>query len=734
VPGRVRWHAPALHHRPRQAIVVEDTLTALTGVQKASVNPSTGSVLVHFDPAVTDRINLEVAARDALRLPPLDLAAWQARIAERDDDVRGHSLHGCQLHDNTCTHDHDSEDVNERARDLYLGGTVLVGVLAARVLVGSGVLLGQPWLTALIAGSTLLSGRTFFAGAWRTLARRRPLTTDTLVSSATVASIALGEGVTALTVIWLLNLGEYFHSLVIRRSRLAIRALLEIDEGDVWVVVGNVEVSTPLDRVVPGDLIAVHAGRRLAVDGRIEEGTGTLNEAPITGESMPVIRNSGDQVYAGTILLAGRLRVRVEHVGSATAVGRLIDRVEQAQGSRAPLQTVGDRFARRFVPASFALAVLVLILTRDIRRALTMLLVACPCAAGLATPTAVSGAIGNGARRGILIKGGRPLEIAAGADAVVFDKTGTLTSGIPTVARVVACNGTYNAEQVLSIAANAELHSEHPLGLAVVAHARDHELVIEPHEECQVLIGRGVQADWQGNRILVGTATLLEEFGVQVPADAECQFARHTADAETMMYVAYRDDVIGLIGVRDHVRPEAAQAMADLRSLGVRRLRMLTGDGEASAESVARAVGIAEWRSRMLPDEKFDEIRALRAAGCTVAMVGDGINDAPALALADVGIAMGTAGSDVAIEAADIALASDDLRRLGTAVRLSRRTIGAIRQNYTIALGVNAGGVALGAFGLLNPLLAAVLHNLSTLLVVGNSARLIAFDPDAPGG
>jgi cation-transporting P-type ATPase C len=611
---------------------------------------------------------------------------------------------------------------------------VLAGVLGVRVLAGAGALIGQPWLIALIAGSTLLSGRTFLMGAWRTLVRGRPLTTDTLVSSATVASIALGESVTALTVIWLLNLGEYFHSLVLRRSRRAIRALLEVDEGDVWVVVGNVEVSTSLDRVLPGDLVVVHAGRRLAVDGRIEEGTGTLNEAPITGESMPVVRNPGDPVYAGTILLAGRLRVRVEHIGSETAVGRLIDRVEQAQDSRAPLQTIGDRFARRFVPASFALAVLVLLLTRDIRRALTMLLVACPCAAGLATPTAVSGAVGNGARRGILIKGGRPLEIAAGADAIVFDKTGTLTSGVPTVARVIACNGTYSPEEVLSIAANAEIHSDHPLGLAVVAHAKDHELVIEPHDECRVLVGRGVQADWQGNRILVGTAALLEECAIQVPADAERQFARHAADAETMMYVAYRDEVIGLIGVRDHVRPEAAAAVAELRGLGVRRLRMLTGDGEPSAASVARSVGVTEWRSRMLPDEKFDEIRALRGAGCTVAMVGDGINDAPALALADVGIAMGTAGSDIAIEAADIALASDDLRRLATVMRLSRRTIGTIRQNYAIALGVNAGGVALGAFGLLNPLIAAVLHNLSTVLVVGNSARLIAFDPDAPHG
>jgi cation-transporting P-type ATPase C len=709
---------------------VEDVLRASTGVRTARVNPLTGSVLVHYDPAKTGRTALESAAHEALRLPALDVASWRARLAQRNDEGHDQLQHEHHHHDHTCAHTHDHDDLQERSRDLFLGGSVLVCVAAARLLMGASALASQPWLAAVIAGSTLLSGRTFFQGAWRTLARRRPLTTDTLVSAATTASIVLGENITALTVIWLLNLGEYFHSLVLRRSRRAIRALLEIDDGDVWLVVGNVEVSTPLARIMPGDLIVVHAGRRLSVDGLIEDGTGTLNEAPITGESMPVVRNAGDHVFAGTVLLVGRLRVRVEHVGSETAVGRLIDRVEQAQESRAPLQTIGDRFAQRFVPASFALAVIVLLVTRDIRRALTMLLVACPCAAGLATPTAVSGAVGNGARRGILIKGGRPLEIAAGADVIVFDKTGTLTSGIPTVSRVIACDGAYGPEEVLSIAANAELHSDHPLGLAVVAHARDRELVIEPHDECSVLVGRGVRADWQGNRILVGSSPLLQEFGVEVPERVERQYAHHTADAETMMYVAYKGEVIGLIGVRDQVRPEAAAAVADLRTLGVRRLRMLTGDGEVSARSVARAVGVTEWRSRMLPDDKFVEIRSLRTAGCTVAMVGDGINDAPALALADVGIAMGTAGSDVAIEAADIALASDDLRRLATAMRLSRRTIGTIRQNYTIALGVNAGGVVLGAFGLLNPLLAAVLHNLSTLLVVGNSARLVAFDPD----
>ena len=739
VPGRVRWYAPALHREAGRCAVVEDDLTATPGVRSAGANALTGTLLVQYDTATTDVAALERTLRTALARPPLDPAASRARVEHRrhadacdHDRSHGHDGGGsCDHgHDHGHEHGHSDADTAERVRDVYAGGVTLGGVLLARLLLGPAALAGQPWLMLLLAGATLVTGRAFLRGGWRTLAAGRPLTTDTLVSSATLASIALGESITALTVIWLLNIGEHLQALVLQRTRRAIRALLELEEGEIWMVSGDVEIQIPIERVTPGDLIAVYAGKRIPVDGRVESGSGPVNEAPITGESMPVVRNAGDRVYAGTVLLAGRLRVRVERVGAETAVGRLIERVERAQESRAPIQTIGDRFSRRFVPASFALALLVLLLTRDVRRALTMLLVACPCASGLATPTAVSAAIGNGARRGILIKGGRPIEVAANVDIVVIDKTGTLTTGVPSVSHVIAFEpDRHDAEAVLSIAANAELHSEHPLGLAVVAHAREQEIVIEPHDECQVFVGRGVQADWEGRRILVGSASLLDEFGILVAPQFAERFAHHTAEAETMMYVVHADEVIGLIGVRDCVRPDAARAIADLRGLGVRRIRMLTGDGDETATAVARAVGITEWRSRMLPDEKYEEIRDLGRAGYKVAMIGDGINDAPALALADVGIAMGTAGSDVAIEAADIALAADDLRTVSTAMRLSKETIGIIRQNYTIALGVNAGGVVLGALGLLNPLLAAVLHNLSTLLVVGNSARLIGFDP-----
>ena len=303
--------------------------------------------------------------------------------------------------------------------------------------------------------------------------------------------------------------------------------------------------------------------------------------------------------------------------------------------------------------------------------------------------------------------------------------------GLPSVERVVSFPAEYTPDQVLSLAANGEIHSQHPLALAVVNHAYDREIVIDPHDECEILVGRGIRADWEGNRVLVGSQQLLDQFEVLIPDEAGTLYTQHADEGETMMYVAHQNRLVGLIGVRDKIRPDAASALAELRAAGVKHLMMLTGDGEEAASSVAETVGLTEWHSQLLPEQKYELIRALRAQGRRVAMVGDGINDAPALALADVGVAMGTVGSDVAIEAADIALASDNIRQVTTTVRLSRKTIRVIRQNYAIALAVNAGGILIGALGAINPFVAAALHNLSTLLVVFNSARLLGYDPDA---
>jgi manganese/zinc-transporting P-type ATPase C len=359
-----------------------------------------------------------------------------------------------------------------------------------------------------------------------------------------------------------------------------------------------------------------------------------------------------------------------------------------------------------------------------------MLVIACPCAAGLSTPTAVSAAIGNAARRGVLIKGGVHLEAAARVDTVVFDKTGTLTTGRARVARVLSLDPRHAPEDVLQIAASGELHSRHPLALAVLRRVRELEVEVPEHEDCEVIVGRGMRADMGGNRILVGSERLLADFGVTLPDGLAAELARFRQLGETVLCVAVNEAVIGLIGVNDLIRPEAREALEALHRAGIRRTLLLTGDSAASAEIVARQLE--------LPEDKFALVARLKAEGHRVAMVGDGINDAPALALADLGIAMGTAGSDVAIEAADVALASDDIREVPNVLGLSRRTLGVVRQNYALSLGVNALGVLVGAAGGLNPVLAALLHNASTIAVVANSSRLIRAGtpalPAAPSG
>ncbi|MGH7292549.1 MAG: heavy metal translocating P-type ATPase, partial [Myxococcota bacterium] len=356
----------------------------------------------------------------------------------------------------------------------------------------------------------------------------------------------------------------------------------------------------------------------------------------------------------------------------------------QAQQDRAPIQTVGDNFSRRFVPASFLFSGLTLALTGDVRRAMTMLLVACPCAVGLATPTAISAAIGNGARRGILIKGGSHLEEAGRIDAVVFDKTGTLTEGRPVVTNVIAFQKGWEPEQVLAYAASSEIHSRHPLAEAVIRSTEERHITIPPHEECEVLVGLGMRTQADGHTLLLGSSALLRGENVRVTKKAADWVSRLQRQAETPLLLAVDGKLVGLVSLRDEIRAEARDVLVALRAGGVHRIVMLTGDHSETAAAVADELGIDEWRAEVLPEDKLATVRALQAEGHRVAMVGDGVNDAPALAVADIGIAMGLAGTDVAVETADVALASDDLNRLLDIRDLGSRAVTVIRQNYAM--------------------------------------------------
>jgi len=706
VPGRQRWSLPAIDSKPRLAAAVEIALRNEAGALLVKVNPLTGRILLKWHPSQKPP-EIRSIVRKALDKGPVSLAVYQKRRGTPDPKVRN------------------------LIRKLLLGGVKLTLILFSRAVwgaVATGPLAGA--IMVMSISGTIITGFDFLRALFRTVTGQKGITTGTLIGAATLSSIALSENVTALIVIWLLNLGEYLEEATLRRTRAAIRDLLSTDDEEIWVWVNGVEVSMQAKDVHRGAIVVARAGRKIPVDGTIESGEATINEAPITGESMPAIRFAGDSVYAGTIVMAGTIRIRVTGVGSQTLVGKLIERVELAQGLRPQIQTIGDRFAKKVVPSSFLAAGLVLLVTRDPRRALTMLLVACPCAAGLATPTAVSASIGNCARRGILVKGGTHLESMSTLNTVAFDKTGTLTESQPSVSQVISCANGYTEERVLSLAAWAEIHSQHPLAIAIVSRAGLMRSDLDEGTEFELLQGRGVRARWEEHEVLAGSLRLLQEFDVKLSAENEKSFDSQVGHAETVVYVAHQRRLVGLIAISVQVRPEAGVALARLREAGVSRLVMLTGDLDNVARHVANTVGVTEWRARLLPEDKFEAIRTMRASGHRVAMVGDGVNDASALAVSDVGFAMGAAGSDVAVETADVALASDDLRHVADVMDISRRTMRVVRQNYSLALGVNSIGLYLAAAGTINPIVAAVLHNLSTLLVVFNSSRLIAYDPN----
>ncbi|QXG76368.1 cation-translocating P-type ATPase [Modestobacter sp. L9-4] len=702
--GRVRIAVPALTGSPSRAVQVEDALDGVPGVLAAQAFPGTGQVVVWLTPDA-DRAEVLAVVAGAGELSADAVVARRPRSA----DV-----------------------ANTELLRIGIGGAALALLGVRRYGFGRPpVLSGRSRLVA--SALTLFTGYPFVKGAFGALAGRRTAGTDALVTAATFASLLLRENVVALTVLWLLNIGEWMQTLTLRRTRRAISALLAGTETTAWVLVPGVDGAPDVERQVDlaqlrvGDLVVVHDQATIAVDGEVVEGTGVVDQAAITGEPLPVSVAAGDTVHAGSVNLRGRLVVRASATGSDTAIGRIIARVEQAQDDRAPIQTVGETFSARFVPASFALATLTWLVTRDVRRAMTMLLVACPCAVGLSTPTAVSAAIGNGASRGVLIKGGAHLEAAGRVDAVVFDKTGTLTIGRPVVTNVVSFSDDWTPEEVLGYAASSEVHSRHPLAQAVIRSTEERHVFIPPHEECEVLLGLGMRTQADGRVLLLGSEALMAGEGVAVGEDAATWLTTLRAATETPLLLAVDGELVGLVSLRDEIRPEAREVLAELRATGVRRIVMLTGDHAATAAAVAAELGITEWQAEVLPEHKQDAVTALQADGHTVAMVGDGTNDAPALAAADIGIAMGVSGTDVAVETADVALVGDDLRHLLDLRELGGRTLQIVRQNYGMSIAVNGIGLLVAGGGALSPVLAAVLHNASSVAVAGNSARLVRY-------
>ncbi|HHV45278.1 MAG TPA: cadmium-translocating P-type ATPase [Firmicutes bacterium] len=565
-----------------------------------------------------------------------------------------------------------------RRQIVWISGTMAGVSFILKNLIGY-----EPLTIILMLGVTVIAGTSIFKRAIGAL-RYKVVGIDTLVSVAVLGALSVGEYWEAAAVTFLFTLGDYLESRTIEKTRSSIRALMDLAPDTARVRKDGVETIVSPEEVEQGDLVVVKPGEKISVDGTIVEGSAYINQAAITGESIPVSRTLDERVFSGTIIESGYLVIQAEQVGDDTTFARILHLVEEAQDKKAKTQKFLERFSRWYTPAIILLSAVLFIITRDIRLALTLLVISCPGALVISTPVSIVAGIGNGAKRGVLIKGGEIIEKLGTVRVVAFDKTGTLTEGRPGVTRVKAYG--IDEAELLSIAASGESYSEHPLGKAIIAEAEKRaDTAIRTPEDVEMMIGQGIGFSLDGNQYYIGNRKLFQDQGVDL-SDYESYLESEEEKGQTAVIIGTQDAIYGIISIADTIREDAATLVADLKAQGVKRTVMLTGDNRLAAGYVAEKVGIDDFYSELLPEEKVQALEELRKKHGTVAMVGDGVNDAPALATADLGIAIGGAGTDVAMETADVVLMSADIHRLSYAVGLSRATVRNIRQNIGFAL------------------------------------------------
>ena len=567
---------------------------------------------------------------------------------------------------------------------------------------------------------------------------RGMLTINELVAIAFLAAIASGKSQlggyqTAGIVAFFMLLGELIETRTAAGARASIASLVKLTPSKARRILGKEEEEIPASELNIGDIIRIRPGDNIAADGKIISGQGSINQANITGESLPVDKSSGDEVFAGTTNLNGVLEIEVTRAGEDTTFGRVRDLILSAEQTKLPIMRIIDQYMGYYTPLVLVIAAIVWFFTHDIERVVSVLVIACPCAFILASPTAMVAALASAARLGVLIKNVGDIEIAARINAFVFDKTGTLTTGQLAVSRL-APQGDIKPAELLKVAATAEKFSNHPTAKALATLAKEADLDLTDPTDFKETAGKGVEAKVDGANVVIGRAQWLRDNGVG--DNFESQVDLKEAEGYSLLYVAKEGAFIGWIGLQDATRSEAKEALSDLLNSGVQRVAMVSGDRKPVATRVAAEIGCAEVVAECLPQNKVDFVSDLKKRGYRVAVIGDGVNDAPALAAGDMGVAMGAAGSEVAIQSATIALMNSDLRRLPFLVRLSRQTRTVINQNFLFGILFIIGGMIGASYGVINPIVAAILHNAGSLIVVFNSARLVrqgeeleAFDP-----
>jgi heavy metal translocating P-type ATPase len=573
--------------------------------------------------------------------------------------------------------------------------------------------------------ATLFGGYLRFVAGFKDIFNRK-ITVNVFVTVALVATVAIGEFRAAAIIVFIMAMAGALESYTLDKTHRSIRALLDLAPKMATVRRGSSkeEVVMPASEVQIGDVVVVRPGGRIPIDGIVVAGESCVNQAPITGESIPVEKFKGGEVFGGTLNETGRLEIQTTKVGKDTTLAKIVHLVEQAQGTKAPIQNLADRFTVWFLPTVLVIAFVAFLTSGDIKVAVSVLLVACPCAFAIATPTAVTAGISNMARHAVLIKGGVFLELANKMDVLLVDKTGTFTFGKPKVVDVVSLDG-ISEEEVLRLAAIAEKYSEHPLARSIMTRAKECDITVPDPHEFKIEVGMGVTARLDGKKILVGKNEFLRDKGVPISEHIENTISGQTEQGRTTILVANNLKPVGLIAIADEVRPETSQSIASLKAMGIENITMLTGDNHMVAKNVAREIGVDYFQAELLPEQKLQYVEKLQKQGKVVGMIGDGINDAPALALADVGIAMGAAGTDVAIETADVTLMNDDLSQVVNFMDMSRKVMLRIKLNILFSIIYNVIGFILAGFGMLTPVLAVIFQEAGCITVVFSSTLLL---------
>ena len=736
---------------------IERNLKRADGVQDANVNYANHRATVTFDTALTDAEALCEIVRDSGYDVPV--VPVRAPAATATNAVNSHAINtaiNAEPDWEQQTRIAETRDLRRRLSVALVFGipVFILGMLHLQFL-------GSDWLQGLLAAPVLFySGAPFFRGAWNAL-RHRASDMNTLVALGTGAAYGYSLMATAApglvaahagghenmppvyfeaaaVIIALLLVGRLLEARAKAGTGDAIRSLMQLQPQTARVIRADREVDIPLEAVVIGDLILVRPGEKIPVDGIVKSGYSAVEEAMLTGESLPVEKRLGDAVFGATLNRTGAFEFEATRIGRDTALQQIIRLVQDAQGSKAPIQRLADKISGVFVPVVLAISALSFVvwfalmppetrMQQALLAFVSVLIIACPCALGLATPTAIMVGTGRGAAKGVLIKGGESLETAHKIDTIILDKTGTITAGRPNVTDIIPLDG-LSADNLLRLAASAERASEHPLGEAIVLAARSREISLLEVVEFQSLTGLGLSARVNGQTILVGNARLMREQGISIDL-LEGQREKLAQEGKTPLLVAVDNKAAGVIAVADTLKAGSIEAIARLQQMGL-KVVMVTGDNAVTANAIAQQAGIQHVQAESLPAHKAEAIKTLQAQGKKVAMVGDGINDAPALAQADVGIAIGT-GADVALEASDITLIGGDLNGVVSAIRLSRATMRTIRQNLFFAFIYNIMGIPIAAgvlypvwHILLSPMLASAAMALSSVSVVTNSLRL----------